>query len=115
MGAFPRGLMRIDRGCRLILSLLIAAAFAMPAVAQQPATPPAAPPPAAAPKPKPKPKPAAAAPAAQPASPAASVGGAKTKLLGQYGEWGAYAASPGGKKVCFAIAKPTSSVTVPPN
>jgi Invasion associated locus B (IalB) protein len=115
MGAFPRGLMRIDRGWRLILSLLIAAAFAIPAIAQQPAAPPAAAPAATAPKPKPKPKPAAAAPAAQPASPAAAVGGAKTKLLGQYAEWGAYTASPGGKKVCFAIAKPTSSETIPPN
>jgi hypothetical protein len=42
-------------------------------------------------------------------------GGAKPTLLGQYGEWGAYTASPGGKKVCFAIAKPTSSETNPPN
>jgi len=39
----------------------------------------------------------------------------KPTLLGQYGEWGAYAASPGGKKICFAIAKPTSSETNPPN
>jgi invasion protein IalB len=37
------------------------------------------------------------------------------KLLGQYGDWGAYAASPAGKKVCFAISKPTSSQTNPPN
>ncbi len=36
-------------------------------------------------------------------------------LLGQYGDWGAYTASPGGKKVCFALAKPTSSATNPPN
>jgi invasion protein IalB len=35
-------------------------------------------------------------------------------LLGQYGDWGAYAASPGGKKVCFALAKPKSSTTTPP-
>ncbi len=42
-------------------------------------------------------------------------GGAQPKLLGQYGDWGAYTASPGGKKVCFAIAKPTSAQTVPPN
>ena len=27
-------------------------------------------------------------------------------LLGQYQDWGAYVASPGGKKVCFALAKP---------
>lgn len=36
-------------------------------------------------------------------------------LLGQYGDWGAYTASPGGRKVCFALAKPTSSTTNPPN
>jgi len=29
--------------------------------------------------------------------------------------WGAYTASPGGKKVCFALAKPTASETNPPN
>jgi invasion protein IalB len=40
---------------------------------------------------------------------------AQASLLGQYGDWGAYAASPGGHKVCFAIAKPTSSVDNPPN
>jgi invasion protein IalB len=44
----------------------------------------------------------AAAPAEQPT------------LLGQFGDWGAYTASPGGKKVCFAFAKPKSSQTVPP-
>ena len=37
------------------------------------------------------------------------------KLLGQYGEWGAYTASPNGKKLCFALAKPGSSQTNPPN
>jgi len=107
----------------------IAAAFVVPAIAQQPAAPPSASPAAAPPKPKPKPaakpaakpapKPAAAAPAAKPATPtapaAAVAGGAQPKLLGQYGDWGAYTASPGGKKICFAIAKPTSSQTVPPN
>jgi invasion protein IalB len=40
---------------------------------------------------------------------------AQATLLGQYGDWGAYAASPGGQKVCFALAKPTSSVDNPPN
>jgi len=34
-------------------------------------------------------------------------------LLGQFGDWGAYKASPGGKKVCFALAKPTSATTDP--
>lgn len=36
-------------------------------------------------------------------------------LLGQYGSWGAYTASPNGKKLCFALAKPSSSKTNPPN
>ncbi|HXW40735.1 MAG TPA: invasion associated locus B family protein [Xanthobacteraceae bacterium] len=100
---------------------LLAAALAVPAVAQQPPSPaPSAAPAAAPPKPKPKPapKPAAAAPAAKPApKPAApaAAGGAQPKLLGQYGDWGAYTAAPAGKKICFAIAKPTSSQTVPPN
>jgi invasion protein IalB len=40
---------------------------------------------------------------------------AQATLLGQYGDWGAYTASPGGQKVCFALAKPTSSVDIPPN
>jgi invasion protein IalB len=101
----------------------LAALFAVAATAQQPPTP-AAPPPAAVPakppaKPKPAPKPAAVAPApAKPAAPAAAVaaaGGVQPKLLGQYGDWGAYAALPAGKKVCFAISKPTSSQTNPPN
>jgi invasion protein IalB len=36
-------------------------------------------------------------------------------LLGQFGDWGAYKAAPGGKKVCFALSKPTSAVTDPAN
>ena len=98
------------------ISAMFAATFAAallssaPASAQQTAAPAAA---------KPKPKPAAkpAAPAADaPAKPAVppAMGGVQPKLLGQYGDWGAYTASPGGKKVCFAIAKPQASETVPP-
>jgi invasion protein IalB len=34
-------------------------------------------------------------------------------LLGQFGDWGAYTATPGGKKVCFALAKPASAQTEP--
>jgi invasion protein IalB len=34
-------------------------------------------------------------------------------LLGTYGDWGAYTASPAGKKVCFALAKPKTSKTEP--
>jgi VCBS repeat-containing protein len=34
-------------------------------------------------------------------------------LLGQFESWGAYKATPGGKTVCFALAKPGSAVTDP--
>jgi Invasion associated locus B (IalB) protein len=47
--------------------------------------------------------------------PAAATGGAEPTLLGQFGTWGAYSAMPNGKKVCFALAKPSSSKTNPPN
>ena len=105
-----------------VLPLLLAVAFVVPAAAQQ-ADPDAAP--AAAPAKKPAAKPAAPKPAATPTPAAApgagaakpatppTMGGVKPTLLGQYGDWGAYAASPAGKKVCFAIAKPASSVTNP--
>ena len=36
-------------------------------------------------------------------------------LLGQFGDWGAYKASPGGKTVCFALAKPGTAVIEPSN
>jgi hypothetical protein len=42
-------------------------------------------------------------------------GGAEPTLIGQFGTWGAYTATPNGKKVCFALAKPSSSKTSPPN
>jgi hypothetical protein len=44
-----------------------------------------------------------------------AAGGSEPTLLGQFGSWGAYTASPHGKKVCFALAKPSSSKTNPPN
>ncbi|MFY9785354.1 MAG: invasion associated locus B family protein [Pseudolabrys sp.] len=34
-------------------------------------------------------------------------------LLGQFGEWGAYRATPGGKKICFALSKPTAATSEP--
>lgn len=37
------------------------------------------------------------------------------QLLAEFGDWGAYTATPDGKKVCFALTKPTSSQTNPPN
>jgi hypothetical protein len=62
--------------------------------------------------------PKAKAPAAQkkaaPVTPPA-VGGVQPSLLGQFGEWAAYTATPQGKKICFVLAKPTSSQTNPPN
>jgi hypothetical protein len=48
-------------------------------------------------------------------SAAAGAGGAEPTLIGQFGTWGAYTATPNGKKVCFALAKPSSSKTNPPN
>jgi len=100
--------MRIHRRWWLYPSLLAVALYAGNAVAQQPpGDQPAAPAPAKKPK-----KPPASTTAEQAAS--AAAGGAKPTLLGQYGEWGAYTASPGGKKICFAIAKPSTSETTPP-
>jgi hypothetical protein len=58
----------------------------------------------------------AAKPESKPAAlPAAVAGGAEPTLIGQFGTWGAYSATPNGKKVCFALAKPSSSKTNPPN
>ena len=94
----------------LPFSMAILLALTPASVAQQQTAPkPAAPaaPAAAAPKPA-APKPAA--PAAQPAAANPTAG---ATLLGQFGDWGAYTASPGGKKVCFALGKPNASTTVP--
>jgi invasion protein IalB len=44
---------------------------------------------------------------------AAPAGDSQPTLLGQYGDWGAYTATPGGNKVCFALGKPKSSKTEP--
>jgi len=92
-----------------VVSVAFAQQPAKPAApAQQPAKPAA---PAAAPA-----KPAAAQPPAKPAAAApaaAAAGAAQPALLGQYGDWGAYAASPGGSKVCFALAKPKTTKIEP--
>ena len=72
--------------------------------------------PKAAAKPAAAPAKTAAKPESKPATAAAAVaGGAEPTLIGQFGTWGAYAATPNGKKVCFALAKPASSKTNPPN
>jgi invasion protein IalB len=93
--------MRLHRALPVCLSLLAAAAVAAAVRAQEPK--PAAPAPAKHPaKPKPAPRPPAAT-------------AAKPTLLGQYDGWGVYTASPGGKKICFVISRPTSAETQPPN
>ena len=102
--------MNVKRPFKLVLPLLaVALVFSTVARAQQqPAQKPApAKPAAAAPA-----KPAAAAPA-KPAAPTSPT--AQATLLGQFGDWGAYTATPGGRKICFALSKPTSSVDNPPN
>ena len=98
---------------RFFLPLIAAAVLALPAAswAQQTKPKPAAP----AAKPAAPAKPAAAA--AKPAAPAQppAIGGVQPTLLGQFGDWGAYTATPAGRKLCFALAKPASSTTNPPN
>src|SRR5262249_12443870 len=42
-------------------------------------------------------------------------GAAQPTLLSQYADWGAYMATAGGRKVCYALAKPASSQTEPAN
>jgi len=79
------------------------------ALAQQPPAQPAAPK-AAAPK---SAAPKSTAPKSATASPAPTGGDSQPTLLGQYGDWGAYTATPGGKKICFVLAKPKSSKTEP--
>ena len=95
--------MRVHRRLAFFLSLLIGTAFAVPASPQQTE------PPAAAPV---KPKP----PAVRPPKPAAPAPGpAKPTFLAQFSDWGAYMATPNGRKICFAISKPTSAETKPPD
>ena len=82
---------------RIALAVTAAALAGLPAAAQAPAK-------KAAPKPAPSKQAAPAAP-----------GGAHPNLLGQYGDWGAYAAAGGGGKVCYALATPASTRTTPAN
>jgi invasion protein IalB len=91
-------------GSRLAATAFILALLTPAAVAQQAPSPPAQPPA----------KPPAAAQPAKPAATAApTAGDTQPTLLGQYGDWGAYTASPGGKKVCFALGKPKTTKTEP--
>jgi len=106
--------MRIHRVLPMALALAVAAALTFPAGAQQQGDPDApAPAKPAQPKraPAAKPKPREATP--KPPVPAPLAGAAKPTLLGQFGDWGAYTATPGGKKVCFALAKPATAETKP--
>jgi len=92
---------------RCALAMAVAAAFASaPALAQQPKK--------AAPAKTAPAKPAPAKPAPAPAA-SAALQGAQPNLLGQYADWGAYAAAGGDRKVCYALASPGSTRTTPPN
>jgi Invasion associated locus B (IalB) protein len=95
-----------------LMTGLVACGTGGPARAQT--TQPAQPAPKAAAKPAAAAK-TAAKPESKPATPPAIAGGAEPALIGQFGTWGAYSATPNGKKVCFALAKPSSSKTNPPN
>jgi hypothetical protein len=92
--------MSVRRTLTILVASVLVGGVSIPAHAQS------APPKVAAKPAAPKPAPAAAASVA---------GGAEPTLVGQFGTWGAYTAAPNGKKVCFALAKPASSKTNPPN
>jgi hypothetical protein len=93
----------------IVSTMLSSAATAEPAQSASPATRPSAP---ARQQTAPT-HPAAPQPPASP--PAAASGQPQPQLLGQYGDWGTYTAAPGGRKMCFALAKPSSAQTSPPN
>jgi hypothetical protein len=54
-------------------------------------------------------------PVQKPAQAPAGAGAEQPLFLAQFDEWGAYTASQNGKKVCFALAAPVTTSTVPPN
>jgi invasion protein IalB len=87
---------------RLLCTVACVALLASPATALAQAAPEA-------------PKAKAPAPAQKKTAAAPAIGGVQPSLLGQYGDWAAYAATPQGKKICFALAKPATSQTNPPN
>jgi hypothetical protein len=96
--------MSVRRILTILVASLLVCGVIIPAHAQSTSSPKQANPAAAKPVP------------AKPATAAASVaGGAEPTLVGQFGTWGAYTATPNGKKVCFALAKPSSSKTNPAN
>ncbi|QOG15979.1 MULTISPECIES: invasion associated locus B family protein [Bradyrhizobium] len=101
----------------LILALMTGvAAWGLTGSARAQTAQPASKPASAAPKAAAPAAKTAAKPESKPVAPPAAVaGGAEPTLIGQFGTWGAYSATPNGKKVCFALAKPSSSKTNPPN
>jgi hypothetical protein len=92
--------MSVRRTLTILVASVLVGGVSIPAHAQS------APPKVAA-------KPAVSKPAS--AAAASVAGGAEPTLVGQFGTWGAYTAALNGKKVCFALAKPASSKTNPPN
>ena len=101
--------MLISRQRRLFLCLLTAVAYGAPAFAQWPQSQSA---PAIVPVPKKPVKRNVPTHSAEPSE--GETEDTKLTLLGQYGDWGAYSASAGGNKICFASAKPSSLDTDPP-
>lgn len=97
-------LARIAVTLALVAPALAAPALVAPALAQQPAT--------TAPAKSSRTGPGPAVPGAQAAVPP---GPGEPKLLTMFDAWGTYIATPNGKTVCFALAKPVTSSTVPPN
>lgn len=92
-----------------VLAVLFSAPFTAASAQQQ-----------SAPKQKAEPKAAAPAPKkgnsdGAKSAPIPAPGGGTPTLLGQFGDWGAYTANAGGKTICYALAKPSSSATTPPN
>jgi invasion protein IalB len=92
------------RGALVLFATILASSVALAQQTPAPAKP--------APKPAAKPAPAPATPAPKGESRSAT-GEVQPTLLAQYGDWGAYYATPAGKKICFAIAKPKTTQTNP--
>jgi hypothetical protein len=91
--------MRLEQRTRricVVLAVAGALSIAAPAAAQQPVLAQAAKGKRAAPEPP-------------------APGGVQPLLLGRYAEWGAYTATGGSGKVCYALATPSTTRTTPPN
>jgi Invasion associated locus B (IalB) protein len=125
-----RGSMNANRSILLPLIAAVSIAVSLPATVAQAQTPQPKPGTSTAPaqaKPQAVQKPAPAAPAQKPpaaantpvpkqnateaATPAKLPVNTQPNLLGQYDNWAAYWASPDGRKICFAAARPASAQT----